>query len=182
MDSGGTRGTEGAGPGTVIDASRRERLAGILAEQFTALYDKRPSDPQVTVNGTNVTFTFQGGLSNTDERLLSGGRDQEVRDFRENFLRAASPRFDSIVSSLLGGDVTFSFAAFDPGSRVTSCFFVLDYSAADPQHEQREAILNWSEQVRRNARLLRDEHLRIIERHHVLRDALQEAHSRSDRA
>jgi hypothetical protein len=181
VENGANNGRSGFSGNPVIDAPRLERLATLLAEQFTVLYDNRPRDPLVTVNGSNVAFTFQGGLSGSDEHLLTAGRDREVRDFRENFLRAASSQFDGIVSSLLSADVTFSFAAFDPVSRTTSCFFVLDDSAESGQ-EQREAILNWSEQVRRNARRLRDEHLRIIERHHVLREALQEAHADSDRA
>jgi uncharacterized protein YbcI len=149
-------------------------LASTLADQVALLYEARPGDPRVGISENTLTFAFEGGLTTSDECLLAAGRDQEVRTFREHFLQAASATLSEIVSSFAEAEVTFFFAAFDPASRITSCFFVLD-SQADPQSEQRRAIRNWGEQVRRNARDLRIRHHQVRDEHKRLREILRRA-------
>jgi uncharacterized protein YbcI len=153
------------------DSIGSSALASTLADQIALLYEARPGDPRVGLNENMLTFAFEGGLTSSDECLLAAGRKREVRAFREHFLQAASTQLSEIVTSFAGAEVTFFFAAFDPASRTTSCFFVLD-SEADPQREQRRAIRNWSEQVRRNARDLRARHDQIRSEHRRLREGL----------
>jgi hypothetical protein len=150
-----------------------DSLATTLADQIALLYEARPGDPRVGVNENMLTFTFEGGLTASDECLLAVGRDRDVREFRERFLHAASPRLSEIVSAFAEAEVTFFFTAFDAGARTTSCFFVLG-SPADPRRERRRAIRNWGEQVRRNARDLRAEHAQVRSEHKRLRQMLRQ--------
>jgi hypothetical protein len=84
-----------------------------------------------------------------------------------------------VAASLSGGRVTFFSSAFDSDTRTTNLLFVLDL-LPDDQTEQRAAIRNWSEQVRRNARELRISHLQTREAHVALRDQMHESRERLD--
>jgi len=165
----------------LLSGARLEALAATLAEQLLLLYGARPADPRARLDGNLLTFTFHSGLSGSDELLLTSGQEEKMRQFREQFLEAASIQgLNEIVSSFVHADVAFFFNAFDSPSRTTSCFFVLQGSG-DPRREAREAIRNWGEQVRRNARHLRARHSLIREEHRKLRVALHEARPGSDR-
>jgi uncharacterized protein YbcI len=157
---------------------QRERLATTLADQFAVLYDVRPVDPVVTLGGNTLSFTFQGGLTPSDESLLAGGRDTDLREFREHFLRVAADQLQAVVEALVPARVSFFYSAFDSDSRTTNCSFVLDFSA-DAEREQREAILSWSEQVRRNARDLRLRHAEIRDAHKRLTQTMRDIRTES---
>jgi len=109
----------------MLSDSRLNQLATTLADQLALLYEARPVDPQVSLEGNTLTFAFHGGLTNSDELLIRGGRQRELRDFREEFLQATSARLSEIVSSFTGSCVVLFSAAFDPGSRTTTSFFTL---------------------------------------------------------
>lgn len=148
-------------------AEQLDRVAGALAEQFTLLYEVSPSDPYATFGGGVLTFAFQGGFTALDESRIATGRTKEVREFRERFLRAVAEELNEVVEANIdSARVSFFFAAFDVEARTTNCFFVLD-PVADSEREQHEAILAWSEQVRRSARGLRTRtrHARNATRH-----------------
>jgi uncharacterized protein YbcI len=162
------------------NGSRLDDLVAGLSDQLTLLYGVRPGDPRADLNGNVLAFTFEGGLSGSDELLLEAGHDQRVREFHEHFLQAASEQLAGIVSSFTGASVAFFFAAFNPGSRTTNCFFMLE-AQADAQLEQREAIRNWSEQVQRNARDLRARHAAMRAEHKRLREALEQTERASAR-
>jgi hypothetical protein len=166
-----TNGSNGAE--SPFDEVRLAEIARGLADQFAILYEEKPVDPRAHMAGNMLTFAFQGGLSRADELHLEHGHGEELRAFRECFLQVVSGRFQGLVESLSGGHVTFSSGVFDPESRTTNMLFVLDL-LPDDKAEQRAAIRNWSEQVRRNARELRIGHLQTRETHMALRDQLQD--------
>lgn len=142
--------------GVPLNGLHLERLSTALVNQFAVLYDvENTVDPRLGVAEGMLTFAFKGGFSEQDKNLLAAGRGDELRDFRERFLRAVAEEMNEVVESVVPTvRVTFFSAAFDTSSRLTYCFFVLDRSA-DAEREQREAIRAWSEQVRRHARKLR---------------------------
>jgi uncharacterized protein YbcI len=135
-----------------------DRIAATLAELYHSLYEERPLDARASLNDNMLAFVFEDGLSVADERLLQGGRDDRLQEFREHFLRAADAEMVAVVSALTELPVTYSFYGFDVKTRTTHAIFVLDLTALNGS-EERQAVLNWSEQVRRNARLLREQHV-----------------------
>lgn len=152
-----------------LTGEQLDRIVSALAEQFTLLYEVSPSDPRGTFGGGVLTFAFQGGFTALDEDRLATGRTEEVREFRERFLRAVAEELNEVVEAIVvSARVSFFFAAFDVEARTTNCFFVLD-PVADSEREQHEAILAWSEQARRSARGLRTRtrHTRKATRHLV---------------
>jgi uncharacterized protein YbcI len=163
----------GAASESLLDDARLAKIASGLADQFASLYEAKPIDPRAHMAGNMLAVSFQGGLSISDEKHLEGGHYEELRAFRERFLEVVAEQLKSVVASLAGGHVTFFSAVFDPGTRTTNMLFVLDL-LPDDASEQREAIRNWSEQVRRNARELRVNHLQTREAHLALRDQMHE--------
>jgi hypothetical protein len=157
-----------------VESASLEAVARVLADQLALLYDARPGDPQARLDGNVLAFTFAGGLSPSDERLLEVGRGEQAREFRERFLEAVEPQLRAIVAGLLTVEVQRFFAGFEPESRRTECYFVL-VPATGGVDEQRRALINWGKQVRRNARELRARHQLALAAHTQLRDALQVA-------
>lgn len=149
-----------------------ERIAAALADLYYALYEERPLDPHASLTGNMLGFVFEDGLSVADEWLLLNGKDERLREFREHFLSVVSDELTGVVADLTGLPVTYSFYGFDPKTRTTHSIFVLDLSALNAS-EQRQAVLNWSEQVRRNARRLREEHVASRETHRALTDQMR---------
>jgi uncharacterized protein YbcI len=177
MTSGeGTSTTEADSP---LGPERLARIAAGLAEQFALLYGARPVDPHAQMAGNMLAVSFQGGLSVADEKNLRAERFEAVRSFRERFFEVVADRLKEVAANLSGGRVTFFSSAFDLETRTTNLLFVLDL-LPDDQVEQRAAIRNWSEQVRRNARELRISHLQTREAHVALRDQMHESRERLD--
>src|SRR3954451_8933719 len=96
-----------------------------LGECFELLYEATPADPQIACAGNVLAFSFGGGLSPADEHLLELGAETELRDFREEFLRAVEPQLREVVEERSGVATSFYFAAFDPSARTTSVVFLL---------------------------------------------------------
>jgi uncharacterized protein YbcI len=164
---------------SLISTTDLEQTAAFLADQYELNYEAHPVDPRASLSGDVLTFAFAGGLSRADEWLLGSGREREMLDFREHFLRVLSAQFEAVVRVLTGAAVVSYFSAFETKSQTTSCYFVLrrDESETD---EQRQAIRAWSEQVRRNARDLRERHIETREAHSRLRDLLHDLREDSE--
>lgn len=149
-----------------------DRIAGSLADLYNALYEERPLNARASLTGNMLAFVFEDGLSVADEWLLRGGHDDRLREFRNHFLQAAGDELVGVVSDLTGLRVTYSFYGFDPETRTTHAIFVLDLSELN-ESQQRQAVLNWSEQVRRNARRLREQHVATRATHHALAEEMR---------
>jgi uncharacterized membrane protein YccC len=157
-----------------------DRIAAALAELYYVLYEERPLDARASQTGNMLAFVFENGLSVADERLLGSGRDERLQEFREHFLRAADDEMSGVVHALTGLPVTYSFYGFDAKSRTTHGIFVLDLSSLHGS-EERQAILNWSEQVRRNARRLRELHVATRNTHRDLKEEMRTHRERVQR-
>jgi hypothetical protein len=143
------------GRGVSVAEQELDRIASALAEQFALLYEASPADPSASFGGGVLTFAFQGGFTALDEHRLATGRANDVRKFRERFLRGVAEELSEVVEAIVpAARVNFFFAGFDVAASTTNCFFVLD-PVADSERTQREGILAWSDQVRRSARGLR---------------------------
>jgi uncharacterized protein YbcI len=149
-----------------------ERVASTLSSLYFTLYEERPADAHASLTGNMLAYVFEGGLGVSDEWLLRTGRGERLREFRQNFFEVVSDEMVGVVGDLTGMPVTYSFFGFDPTTRTTHAVFVLDMSELHGA-EQRQAVLNWSEQVRRNARRLREQHRATREVHARLKDQIR---------
>lgn len=167
-------------PAAGVDQPTVDQVAGALCDQILILYEARPLDPQARYDGRVLSFSFEGGLSGADEAMLATGHAEELRIFREAFFESVAVQLCAVVAAIAGAPVAFFSTAFNAGARRTHCYFTLE---SDPvgADEQRRAIIAWSEQVRHNARELRERHLRVREAHQRLRDLLRDALENSDR-
>jgi uncharacterized protein YbcI len=156
------------------------RIAGSLSDLYASLYDERPADAHASLTGNMLAFVFEGGLSVGDEWLLRTDRGDQVTEFRRQFFEVVSGELVGVVGDLTGLTVTYSFFAFDPQTRTTHMVFVLDLSGLDGS-TQHQAVLNWGEQVRRNARRLRAEHVATRETHIALKKVAQERRAELER-
>jgi hypothetical protein len=149
-----------------------ERIAASLADLYHLLYEERPLDAHASLTGNMLAFVFEEGLSVPDEWLLRTGQDDRLKEFRENFLAVAGDQLTGVVTDLTGLPVTYSMYGFDPKTRTSHSVFVLDLSSLHGA-EEHQAVLNWSEQVRRNARRLREQHAATRETHRELTDQMR---------
>ena len=134
-----------------------ESLASSLLDLHEVLYDVRPQSADVAVAGDVVTCRYSGGLRPADEVVIEAGHADQVRQFREGFFAVVRPEFTELVEIITGRHVASFAPTFDPEERVTTIVFVLEDRF--PSEDDREAIRNWSAQVRRNARRLRELHV-----------------------
>jgi uncharacterized protein YbcI len=149
------------------------RVAATLSDLYFMLYEERPADAHASLTGNMLAFTFEGGLGVSDEWLLRSGRGERLREFRQNFFEVVSDELTGVVGDLVGLPVTYAFYGFDPKTRTSHSVFVLDMTELHGA-EERQAVLNWSEQVRRNARRLREQHRATRDVHRALKDQLRE--------
>lgn len=150
-----------------------ERIAGTLSDLYYTLYEERPVDPRASLTGNMLAFVFEGGLSVGDEWLVRSGRAERLTEFREHFFEVVSGELVEVVGGLTGMPVTYSFYGFDPKTRTTHAVFVLDLSTLYGR-EERQAVLNWSKQVRRNARRLGEEQATVREQRQASRGRVRE--------
>jgi uncharacterized protein YbcI len=158
---------------TGLGEAALDQIAISLAALYASLYESRPADARASLTGNMLAFVFEGGLSVADEWLLANGREEQLGKFRTQFFEVAGVEMTAVVGDLTGRPVTYSFTGFDPRTRTTHAIFVLDLDSAD-EAEERRAIINWSEQVRRNARRIKAEHVATRERHVELRTRVEE--------
>lgn len=155
-----------------LGADALERIATSLSDLYTLLYDARPADAHASLTGNMLAFVFGGGLSVGDEWLLRSGQEKQLAEFRRQFFDVVDAELIGVVADLTGLTVTYSLYGFDPQTRTTHAVFVLDLSELGGS-DQRRAVLNWSEQVRANARRLRAEHVATREAHVALKEQVQ---------
>jgi uncharacterized protein YbcI len=158
--------------GVKLDIDALDRIAVTLSDLYRNLYEERPVSSQASLTGNMLAFVIEDGLSVADEWLLRNGRDDLLCDFREHFFEVVDDQMTEVIADLTGLSVTYSFYGFDPTTRTTHAIFVLDLTPLN-HVEERQAILNWGEQVRRNARRLRQEHVATREAYKNLKVQVQ---------
>jgi hypothetical protein len=148
------------GAAAALDDAALVRIAGALADSYGALYQEPAVDPRASLTGDMLAFSFQDGLNLADKALLRGGHVDRLEEFRRHFFEVVGDELSAVVVDLAGVPVDYSFYGFDPGRRTTHGVFILDLGSARGA-EGRQAVLNWSEQVRRSAGRLRAQHREI---------------------
>jgi uncharacterized protein YbcI len=167
-------------PRARLEDETLRRVAATLSDLYFMLYQERPADAHASLTGNMLAFTFEGGLGVSDEWLLRSGRGERLREFRQNFFEVVSDELVGVVGDLTGLPVTYAFYGFDPKTRTSHSVFVLDMSELHGA-EQRQAVINWSEQVRRNARRLREEHRETSKAHLELREQMRKQREEVER-
>ena len=150
----------GPAAAAALDDAALVRIAGALADSYGALYQEPAVDPSVSLTGDMLAFTFQNGLNLADRALLRGGHIDRLEQFRRHFFEVVDEELAAVVADLAGMPVVHSFYGFDPGRRTTHGIFILDLGKSRGA-EGRQAVLNWSEQVRRSSGRLRAQHREI---------------------
>jgi hypothetical protein len=163
-----------------LEPERLDRLARSLADLYAMLYDGRPASARCTLSGDLLAFGFDGGLSVADEWLLANGREDRVIDFRRQFFEAVSDEMIAVVGGITDLTVDTSFFEFDPRTRSTHAIFVVEPSLVAAAQD-RQAVLNWGEQVRRNARKLRAQHVASRAVHVELKREVREKREAAER-
>jgi uncharacterized protein YbcI len=158
--------------GVKLDVDALDRIAVTLSDLYRTLYEERPVSSQASLTGNMLAFVIDDGLSVADEWLLRHDRGDLLKDFREHFFEVVDDQMTEVIADLTGLSVTYSFYGFDPTTRTTHAIFVLDLSPLN-RAEERQAVLNWGEQVRRNARRLRQEHVATREAYKDLKVQVQ---------
>jgi uncharacterized protein YbcI len=164
-----------------LESEALGRIAGSLSDLYQSFYDERPVDARASLTGNILAYVFEDGLSVADKWLLKMGESERVQEFRRQVFEVSGDEMTGVVAGLTGLPVTYTFYGFDPRTRTSFAIFVLDLSRIDDS-EERRAVLNWSEQVRRNARRLRTEHAANREAHLELRRQVQERRESLQRA
>lgn len=158
--------------GGQLGAEALEGIAAALSDLYFLLYEERPGDARASLTGNLLAYVFEGGLSTSDEWLLRSDRGGRLSEFRRSFFEVVDDEMTGVVGDLTGMSVGYSFYGFDSKTRTSHAIFVLDMTELGGS-EQRRAVLNWSEQVRRNARRLREQHRQTREAHRVLTDQVK---------
>ena len=100
-------------------------LADGIADLHEIFYEARPAISDVRVAGAVLSCVLEGGLTPSDEMLLRAGRDENLREFREEFVDAIRAELTTLVEVLSGQEVASFARAFEPGRLHTTLVFVL---------------------------------------------------------
>jgi uncharacterized protein YbcI len=162
-----------------LEAEALERLSGALSDHYHLNYGEWPGDARASLTGNLLAFVFEGGLAVADEWLLRFGEAERLQESRRLFFEVATSEMVAIVADLTGHAVASSFYGFDPQTRTSHAIFVLDPNSRAGA-EERRAVINWSQQVRLNARRLRSEHRAARDEHREMQQRVRETREASE--
>jgi hypothetical protein len=134
-------------------------LARLLSRQFESLGDVAPAAARVEEKGGTLKFSFIWPLTSWEEQLARSERRERLEGFRLHFLEAVAPSLAEVVEMVTGQQARARAQALRAAGLGASVVFTLGPSTGDGA-EERQAIRNWSLQVRRNSRRQRAEHRR----------------------
>ena len=100
-------------------------LGSGIADLHEIFYEARPEIDDVRVAGCVLSCVLEGGLTPSDRALLRTGKDEELRDFREEFEDAIRGELTTLVEVLSGQEVASFARSFEPGLRRTTLVFLL---------------------------------------------------------
>ena len=144
-----------------------------IASLYTTLYDEIPAGVQSFADAGALCCRIQGGLTAGDLMMLQHGHADELAGYRESFFHAISSQLGMAVAAYTGHEVLTQESSFDPATVSTMVRFELSPATQD-EVDQREALRNWSEQVRRSSRRLKALHVQAREKQHALATQLRE--------
>lgn len=158
---------------------RMEEFATAIASLYAALYDETPADVRSFAEDGALICRIQGGLTSGDLMMLQYGHAEELAAYRAGFFRAVADQLEMAVTAYTGHDVLAQEASFDPATVSTTLRFELSPRVQE-EADQREALRNWSRQVRRSSQRLKALHVEARERQRVLTARLHEQLNRND--
>lgn len=154
MSAGDLRSAASWRPG---DEELRDLAEGI-ADLLAVLSDGRPAQSRASLDAGTLTLVFRDGLVRADRLMIANGLSNEVKRFREAFLEEIRVELVKLVEALAGIEASAAATGFDPATLETS--LTLTVAARDDILEiEREALRNWSLQVRRKSSSLRRTHV-----------------------
>lgn len=136
---------------------RLAEFATAVASLYATLYDERPAGVESLVDEGALLCQIQGGLTVGDLMMLQHGHVAELSTYREAFFKAVAGHLEMAVIAYTGHEVLTQETSFDPATVITTLRFELSPAQQDDA-DQREALRNWSQQVRRSSRRLRLQH------------------------
>jgi uncharacterized protein YbcI len=119
-------------------------------------YGKGPTKARTYASGDLVVCILEGGFTAGERTLRAHGREDAVIEQREAFQDALRYRFIETVEELVGRKVVTFISGVDPHTETSAELFVLESPDHPEVGDDREALANWGDQVRRQARSLRD--------------------------
>ena len=152
---------------------RLAEFGAAIATLYATLYDEAPAGVESFADEGALCCRIQGGLTSGDLMMLQHGHADELAAYREGFFRAVAGQLGMAVTAYTGHDVLTQEATFDPATVTTMLRFELS-PAVQAEVDQREALRNWSEQVRRSSRRLKALHIDAREEQRTLALRLHE--------
>ena len=171
---------ESGAHGLSLDERHLAEFGTAVASLYVTLYNEAPAGVKSFTERDALVCRIQGGLTAGDMMMLQHGHSAELAAYRDGFFRAVAGQFEMAVFAYTGHDVLAQQASFDPATVSTELRFELSPPIPDDA-EQREALRNWAEQVRRSSRRLKAMYSGGRESRRVLAKRLHEEPEKGNR-
>jgi hypothetical protein len=164
-----------------FENQRLTDFANAISNLYAALYDEAPAGVESIVEEGALVCRIQGGLTAGDLMMLQYGHANELATYRESFFRAVADQLAMAVTAYTGYEALTQEATFDPATVITTLRFELGPAVQDAT-EQRQALRNWAEQVRRNSHRLKALQAKAFEAQHDLTMQLRKDREKRERS
>jgi uncharacterized protein YbcI len=168
--------TPGPGPGHTIDQAQPiggELLAEIsrtMVRLYKECYGKGPEKARTYASDNLLVCVLEGGFTRGERTLRNHGREDAVQVQREAFQDVLRRRVVETVEALVDRKVVTFISGVDTHSETSAELFLLEPAPSDVADETEAlALAGWGEQVRRQARTLREEQAELREQQAGLR-------------
>lgn len=158
-------------------ADAGDDLVHLLSCQFESLGDAPATAGRILEEGDTLRFTFRWPLANWEALLARTGHRERLVSFRSQFLQAIAPSLAEVVEAMRGRETQPRSPEISADCQSASFDFALG-AAVEDRAEERQAVRNWSSQLRRNARRQRTEHRRHSEEVSRVAEAMRETRRR----
>jgi uncharacterized protein YbcI len=148
-----------------------ELLAAVsrsLVRLHKECYGKGPTRARTYASENLVVYILEGGLTKGERTLRDHGHEDAVQDQRQLFQEVLRKRFVETVEGLLGRKVLTFISGVDAQTETSAEVFVLEPAGLEVGDES-SALAGWGDQVRRQARTLREEQAVLREQQAQLR-------------
>ncbi|MDX6625487.1 MAG: hypothetical protein QOE56_476 [Solirubrobacterales bacterium] len=153
----------------VFSRTGLDALADCLAGRYAALFGAEPEDCRACFEDDVITFSFRGGLRQTDRALSEARRLEDLRRSRERFLDVVGAQLAAPVESFARSHVAFHVGLFEPEQAATILLFGFEEHEGALDPTEPNGLICWSAQVRRRARELRKDRVAAGDVHEDVR-------------
>jgi uncharacterized protein YbcI len=88
-----------------MSADRRAEISNAITAAMRRFYGKGPERARTYFCDDNVVVVLQGGLTASEETLLTAGREQVIREYREQFQEVVTAELMRTVAEITNRDV-----------------------------------------------------------------------------